>query len=433
MKIVFIDQNFNSKKVGGAFKSNFALIKEFSNVPDFNISVLARNTGECKSEKLNVMQIKPIFTFPFKKMNSLLDFLRINQNLSFFQIFIKLNRIKPDIIIVQRDLTLATLIAAFLLKVKVINVIRDPMELCPKHIDIIDIRNNCLEVLSRKRCWSCIDRWRTLRIRLQDKPLKWNETWSAIFFTLFYKLRFYFVKLYVFFSKRIALNLVASPLMKEYVFNKIRKENILVKRLTPIDDKPVIVSKEVKSEEILKKIENLHNILLYVLPRNESGSKGYPFVKLLIEKLPKNYNFVIVGTTVNELKKFDNVINLDKVTTDILYNLYKKADLTIVPSIYTEAFGRVILESIKNKTPVMMSPQCGASYLFKDKEYAKVIPLNINIWIEEIQNFFKKPFKINEANIDFIRRDFSSKTCANELINLINKLVMLKQNKFKSK
>ncbi|KKM89483.1 hypothetical protein LCGC14_1248240 [marine sediment metagenome] len=47
------------------------------------------------------------------------------------------------------------------------------------------------------------------------------------------------------------------------------------------------------------------------------------------------------------------VINFGPVTSDVLDRLYQSSKITSVPSFFTEAFGRVIIESIVNGTPVI--------------------------------------------------------------------------------
>ena len=122
------------------------------------------------------------------------------------------------------------------------------------------------------------------------------------------------------------------------------------------------------------------------------------------------------------LKKFSNVINIGRIKTKELNYLYRKANLTIVPSIYTEGFGRIIIESLLNNTPVVMSPQCGASYLFDNKDYAVVLQLKENLWAKKIYDMIEKPSNIPKKDLKEIEYMFSPKNCAEEIFNLLNKL-----------
>ncbi|MFX1393682.1 MAG: glycosyltransferase [Promethearchaeota archaeon] len=419
---MFIDQNFDPQNIGGAFKSNFAIINELSHYPNVEIKVLARKTKNIEKPKFSVKQINPILKTPLNKINSLIKFFKINQYLSFIPIIREIKKFNPKVIIVQRDLTFSALLSGFLKKIPVINIIRDSMGLCPKFIDIIDGFNNCSELMTRKKCWKCINRWRTLRVILLDKPVGFHRSLISQLYTIYYKILYYITKLQLFFMKNVFINVVASPLMKKLALKRIKSERILVRKITPIDNTDIKISNERINRKIIEKIEKSNKIILYVIPRNEGGSKGYPFVRLLLDKLPKDYLILIVGTLFDSLKKFVNVINFGKIPTSNLYYLYQKAKLTIVPSIYTEAFGRIILESIINNTPVMTSPQCGANYLFKKKKYVKILPLKVNLWLKEIEDFFKNPVEIPKDDIKKIENMFSPKECANQIIELINKL-----------
>ena len=405
MRVLFIDQNFDPKNIGGAFKSNFAIINELTKHPNFHIRILERKTKNYERNKFSAKQINPII-----------------RTLSFVPIIKEIKRFKPDVIIVQRNLTSAALFAGFLKSIPVINVIRDPMMLCPKFVDIIDGFNNCSESITRKKCWKCINRWRTLRVVLLDKQIGFQHSLKSQLYTIYYKIFYYVTKIQLYLMKKAYVNVVASPLMKELVAKRIKSKRIVIRKITPIDSSKIKISNTLLSKGFIEQIDKSKKVILYIIPRNEGGSKGYPFVKLLLNKLSTDYLMVIVGTLLDGLKKYPNVINLDKLPTDNLYYLYQKANLTIVPSIYTEAFGRVILESLINKTPVITSLQCGANYLFKKKNYVKILPLKVDIWVKEIEDFFKKPVEIPEDDIKKIEKMFSPKECANQIIELTNKL-----------
>jgi len=116
------------------------------------------------------------------------------------------------------------------------------------------------------------------------------------------------------------------------------------------------------------------------------------------------------------------VVNIGRIPTSNLYYLYEKADLTIIPSIYTEAFGRVLLESIINKTPVILSPQTGANFLFKNKSFVKILPLKSELWLKGIETILKNPVKILEDDVKLIENMFSPQNCAKDIMNLIKRI-----------
>jgi glycosyltransferase involved in cell wall biosynthesis len=421
LRILFIDQNFDATNIGGAFKSNYAIINELIKNPDYTISILASKASYRERENFISKSIYPILRTPSKKINKLIKYFRINQFFSIFSIFREIKQFKPDVIVVQRELTFSAVFVGFLKKVPVINIIRDGMEFCPKDIDTRGFKN-CSNLLKRNECWKCINRWRTMRILLDDKPIGFNKTSLSSFYTIYYKIRFFIIKIYMVLLRYTYVNIVASPLMKELVEKRLKRNRILIKKITPIDNSKIQKLSNKIKREFLDKIENSNNKILFVIPRNESGSKGYPFVKRLLIAFPKHFLLIVVGTIIEELKTYENVINIGKIPTDNLYYLYKKADLTIVPSIYTEAFGRVVLESIINKTPVLTSPQTGANYLFKDKEYVKVLPLNNSIWNKEIRRILENPILIPDKDVKFFENMFSPQECAKEIVNILENI-----------
>ncbi|TFF90861.1 MAG: glycosyltransferase [Promethearchaeota archaeon] len=421
MRILFIDQNFDASNIGGAFKSNYAIINEIIKNTNFKISVLATKTYQKVGERFSSKQIRPVLRFPSKKLNRLLKYLKINKYFSFFPIIREIDKFKPNIIIVQRDLAISAIIAAFLKKIPIIHIIRDAMEFCPKDIDTRGFIN-CTSPLSKEECWECINEWRTLRILLDDKPKGSNTTFKSSLYTTYYKIQYYFTKLHAYLIKFAWINIVASPSMKSLIKKRAKNARVIVRKITPIETFKMEISGKSLEKQVFDRIENSNKNILFVIPRNEGGSKGYPFVKKMLNSFPNDYLLIVVGTILEELKTYQNIINLDKVPTETLYYLYQKGNLTIVPSIYTEAFGRVVLESLINGTPVIVSPQTSANYLFRDKKYVKILPLKIPFWLEEIKNFIDNQINIPEEDIEQIKNNFSPEECANELLKVINKI-----------
>lgn len=194
IKLLFIDQKFAPMSRGGAFKSNYLIIKKLLENPSVKIKVLVRIGNPYEKQNLTVEIIKPILRAPFKIIKKFLEFIRINHYLSFFQISSQIKKFKPDLIIVQRDLTFPTLIAAFIKKIPVINIIRDAMGLCPKYIDIVNCYKNCLGPINKKKCWKCINYWRSLRILLKDNQSGIKNPIYSQLYSIYYKINFYFTK-----------------------------------------------------------------------------------------------------------------------------------------------------------------------------------------------------------------------------------------------
>ena len=73
-----------------------------------------------------------------------------------------------------------------------------------------------------------------------------------------------------------------------------------------------------------------------------------------------------------------------------LDDLYSRSKVTLFPSFLNEGFGRVIIESIINKTPVITSPSCGANSYFNDKKFLRILPLEVHLWVNKINDLISK-------------------------------------------
>lgn len=143
----------------------------------------------------------------------------------------------------------------------------------------------------------------------------------------------------------------------------------------------------------------------------------------------KNIKLVIVGTGPLEeeiLKASKDLKNLrfaGKVNQEDLPGLYSSADLTIVPSVTEEGFGRVIIESLACSTPVLASNR-GAIEEAMDNSVGKTIditPENIKKWVEY---YYKNPSELKKLSNhcrDFVFHRYSEKN-AEQIIESYSKI-----------
>lgn len=131
----------------------------------------------------------------------------------------------------------------------------------------------------------------------------------------------------------------------------------------------------------------------------------------------KNIKLVIVGTGPLEeeiLKASKDLKNLrfaGKVNQEDLPGLYSSADLTIVPSVTEEGFGRVIIESLACSTPVLASSR-GAIEEAMDNSVGKTIditPENIKKWVEYYYRHPEQLKKLARRARTFAVKNYSEK------------------------
>ena len=76
---------------------------------------------------------------------------------------------------------------------------------------------------------------------------------------------------------------------------------------------------------------------------------------------------------------------------------------------------------------MISSPNCGANYFFKNKDYLKVIPLKINLWIHTIREIIKHPPIISNTDVEDIYNKFSIMKSREDFETVINSILKMHQ------
>jgi len=393
LKVLIVSVRYGKEATGGAARSFINIIN-----------------GLKKDQNLKVKIFSRTITNLIKKFP---DPLGISYYLYFYKIYSTIKNFKPNIIITQSRITFSAIFAAKLAKIPIVALIRDTSDVCPKRTDIIKYGVACKGLESRIICYKCIDFWRSLRVLIKSKPHGWQHTIRAITSNIIYKLRFFSIKLNLKLLNKADHVVVASELMKSILSNNIDRNKIKVINITPI-------KKHVSTDTIRK------NHLLFVIPSYEASYKGLDFISRLSKLIPLDYKILIVGGKVpfSELSiSSSKIINYDHVSKNELDSIYQQSKITLVPTFCTEAFGRVIIESISNNTPVITSPNCGANSFFKNKDYLAVVPLKISLWINQINEFIENPPEITISDKNFLYKQFSLSKSKRDFSDLIKSMI----------
>lgn len=151
--------------------------------------------------------------------------------------------------------------------------------------------------------------------------------------------------------------------------------------------------------------------------RQKLGWQNYKFVVLFVGRLveekgvlvllqaarkwSKNITLAIAGSgpLEDEIKHQSSIIKhlifLGRVSQEKLPLYYSAADVTIVPSIHEEGFGRVILESLACGTPVIGSNR-GAIPEAMDETVGRLIEVTPENVKKEVEFFYKNPDKLKK-------------------------------------
>ena len=393
VRILIVSSHYKKKSPGGASQSIISIFEVLKEISHFNVKFLHPSLEIFKNNLLPP-DISSYFFIP--------------------KIIREIKKFKPHIIITQRDIGRAAILSGRIKKIPVINIVRDTSSICPKKVDSISYGNACLGLTNRKTCFNCINSWRSLRVKLGYDKKGWPYSLNAIFSSIFYKIKYFICRLNFFLYNRATINLVASELMKSILSKNIKPNKVKVLNITPIEKSQI-------SNSIKKK-----NQLLFITSFFEENHKGLDFILELSKFIPKDYKIVIIGRKLpaEKLKEFkSNIINFGYIMGDRLSNLYQTSKIYLIPTFCTEAFGRIIIESIMNKTTVISSPNCGANYYLKDKEFIKIVPLKISLWIKAIKDTLQNPYQITDEDVNLVYKPFSMQKCKEDFTVLIQKII----------
>ncbi|MFO8020041.1 MAG: glycosyltransferase [Promethearchaeia archaeon] len=439
IRIFLTSRSFGSSGRGGAAKSMTNIIEGLSKLDIFSIKILTFSKYNPDFKNVGYLKVNR-FVYHLKKICSDIGLpFGIQSFLLIPQILRKIKQFNPHLIITQTPIAYPTIIASIIKKIPIIYIIRDLRTFCPKYTDIYEYRQACTYFQPKKKCKQCILRWKHLRVLIGDKAKGYETSCKSLLKNIVYYLRIPLVKLNFKLATKTSRNLLASRLVRQFFQASIENNNFLSREdfqrkfkiacITPIkkqgkldislvDQNRAHKMDKRKLDKILKTKKD--TFLLYIISNQKNELiKGTHFIFSLSKVLPPSWKLIIVGKEFDRFQDRPRVINFGHIPLFILYKIYQKADITLVPSFFNETFGRIIIESIINTTPVITSPQCGASYFFEDKKYLKIENLRLSKWISAISGFIDSPPKITQTDVNEVLNKFSSSKSTEDFIRVI--------------
>ena len=392
MKILIIAGYTGNNNLGGSSKSLLNIVNSFKDEKNIQIKILTQNF---KNKLLESIGLKSYTLIP-KIITNILKF-------------------NPDVVITQDTMAFSVILISKIMKTPIIHIIRSTSDFCPKYVDIVDYGKACSGINNRKQCFKCINKWRTLRILIGNKPKGSEHSIKTSFVNILYKIRYFVCSFNLHLIKKANINLVASNLMIDYFSHKINQNKFKIINITPIQK--VIIDRQ-------PEIKNF----IFVRTTYDASHKGLDFIRRLSKLISKQYWIIVVGG--NNIISCEighpHIINIDHISSKEVFNeVLSESMITLVPTFCTEAFGRVIPESLVNRTPVISSPQCGANQFFEGiNDAVRVVPLKLNLWIKEIEDIIHNPPFINNKFVNYIYRQFSLKKSKEDFIKVINKVLV---------
>ena len=400
IKILIVSSSHYSYfSLGGAFISLRNLVDGLKEDKRFLIRILSRESKEMKQGNLTISPFNSFMTHIYDKIRKVLRIFGLNFYIHFLQILKEIKGFKPHIIIAQLETAFATITCAKIKHIPVIHIIRDCYNFCPVYANIESYGKGCKGLRDKKTCYKCIENWRTLRTLISNKVRGKERSLKYSILTIFYKLKYYINRVNYYLSDKSTINIVASPIMKRFLSLGMNPEKIRVLIINPI------------RRRNLPSLKKGNKILFTIVP---GIIKGGHFI-LRLSKIISGLNINAIGIETDN----KNIICLDTVPNKDLDILYRNASITLVPSFWVEAFGRVVIESLVNGTPVITSPNVGANDYFIGKDYVKSVPLKLELWKDAIMEMIKDPPVINNKDIEDIYRKFSINSSKRDFIKLI--------------
>lgn len=168
-------------------------------------------------------------------------------------------------------------------------------------------------------------------------------------------------------------------------------------------------------------MNNKKKRLLFIRTHYNAAHKGIDFILKLSKFIPEDYHILCIGGCKDDWKgERPEIVNLEFISSKKLLNkMFVESVITLVPSFFTEAFGRIIPESITNKTPVITSPNCGANQFFSDKDFLKVVPLKLGLWIKTIEKMIQNPPIITDDDVSQVYEQFSLEKSKKDFLQII--------------
>jgi glycosyltransferase involved in cell wall biosynthesis len=177
-----------------------------------------------------------------------------------------------------------------------------------------------------------------------------------------------------------------------------------------------------------KKIENSLETVTFGFIGQLNESKG---IELILESFKStkktNWKLQIAGKAndryINKLNKINNSENITFLGYVESSAFFKSIDVLIAPSIWNEPFGRVVIESIFNNTPVIGSHRGGITELLSN---------NPNFIVQPTVKHFSNLLKIITSNPEFLNtfifdetfnNKFQIQEIAKKYLNIFKKLI----------
>lgn len=389
-KILFVSEMFPPFSSGGAEWSMFYLAQDLIK-HNYALTVWTPNFGDKALEKINGMKV---IRFPFyQKIN--------NKNLfpgNFFftnplwfvwttlLLFWQIVNDKPDIIHTHgKYLIPQVVVVSKVFSIPAVATIRDFHIICNYGICLTNSEKGCFFTDFFRKDFPEYYRNYVLHKNI-------FSFMANLLFAIWGRMSSKFIK---FFAIKIEVVVLSKTQRRIFIKNGFRKVKIVGNSIT-FPDKP-----RKKTQKDLK---------VFFAGRLTPGKGVLLLIDLLpgfFRKFPK-YQFVFAGEGFLKKKlidmsgKYPNIKVLGQVDHQSMQKLYLNSSITVMPSVWPEPFGRIVIESLSGQTPVVVTNKGALPELVKENRWGYISKPNSQDLLVKLVKAIKNKKKL----MSFITNDF---------------------------
>lgn len=161
-----------------------------------------------------------------------------------------------------------------------------------------------------------------------------------------------------------------------FIYNSSIAENVYSKSINSEGKKISISHKDIKDNTKIKNFDSNKLRLTYLGPNKKY--KGFDILIGAINNINKKYKNMIELNLYGDENRFEidkNIKSNGKYSYRELEDIFNNSDLLIVPSIWYETFGFIVLEAMSYGVPVLVSNKVGAKDLIKNSNNGIIVDL----------------------------------------------------------
>jgi len=158
-------------------------------------------------------------------------------------------------------------------------------------------------------------------------------------------------------------------------------------------------------------------------------SKGVDkLIKAFIQCDKNDYSLFIAGSGTDDYVNYLKSLCCDNSNIQFLgrvdaQRFYKKIDLLVVPSVWEEPFGRIVIESIATGVPVLASNKGGIPEIVVNRQEARIYdPDDSDALRKELCGYMNGEYQFSFHDVENFINQFDSRVIALKYIDLFNRL-----------